>query len=252
MLGDLEFADIPVADRFKVMGGLSASALPVASPGGAGILGIPFLFAFPGGFDLSWGTNPGEGGSGGTVPSITFFGDLVGQEAVIEGLAQVPCQQLPSGLVTVTLTVNGQSVPALLDTGSPITVLNAAASKLANVEPATEVEEPESGNLFARFAAGIKAQAQAAQAAASGDVLRIMGASGPVDLRRAPVASMALGDAVLCGADAAEGPRCYVGELPGLALLGGLGADAGPAAVLGADMLRMRPRLVMQDSKVYV
>jgi len=46
--------------------------------------------------------------------------------------------------------------------------------------------------------------------------------------------------------------RPYVGELPGLAALGGLGADAGPAAVLGTDVLRQRKRLVLQDGKVFV
>ena len=32
----------------------------------------------------------------------------------------------------------------------------------------------------------------------------------------------------------------------------GLGADAGPAAVLGTDVLRQRKRLVLQDGKVFV
>ena len=43
---------------------------------------------------------------------------------------------------------------------------------------------------------------------------------------------------------------CFVGELPGLAALDGLGAKAGPAAVLGVDVLRTRPRMVYQAGRV--
>ena len=45
--------------------------------------------------------------------------------------------------------------------------------------------------------------------------------------------------------------RPYVGELPGLAALGGLGAAAGPAAVLGTDTLRRRARLWVTRTHVY-
>ena len=44
----------------------------------------------------------------------------------------------------------------------------------------------------------------------------------------------------------------YVGAIPGLAALDGLGADAGPAAVLGSDVLRQRECLVLRGGKVYV
>ena len=52
------------------------------------------------------------------------------------------------------------------------------------------------------------------------------------------------------GAAFGDGSRCYVGDLPGLAALDGLGADAGPAAVLGTDVLRRRPRMVYRASEV--
>ena len=42
------------------------------------------------------------------------------------------------------------------------------------------------------------------------------------------------------------------GDLPGLAALGGLGADAGPAAVLGTDLLRRRPRMWYTASRVFL
>ena len=42
------------------------------------------------------------------------------------------------------------------------------------------------------------------------------------------------------------------GDLPGLTLLGGLGEGAEPAAVLGIDVLRRRPQLVLQDGSVFI
>jgi hypothetical protein len=38
----------------------------------------------------------------------------------------------------------------------------------------------------------------------------------------------------------------YVGELPGLAAMNGLGIDSPPAVVLGMDVLRKRPRMILR------
>jgi hypothetical protein len=284
MLGDVQFADVAASERMTFMGGLTASSLPVASPAAAGLLSVAFLFSFPGGFEICWGNQaaapeagalPSEVNEPLVKPSITFFGDLVGTESITHGLAQVPARQLESGLVAVTLVVNGVELPALLDTGSPITVLNAAAAKAVGLElPSSAVDAPtstneqvkdaaalaRSSNPFARFAASVKADVEAKQAtvaaqaaaqaaAQSGEVLALGGPNGQrIELRRLPAASsVELGGAQLDGS-----VRCYVGELPGLAALDGLGAAAGPAAVLGTDILRRRSRLVLQDGKVYV
>lgn len=310
MLGDVELGDVPAAERFRFMGGLTASALPVASPAAAGILGAPFLFSFRGGVEFVWGpqatppqqpqqpqaTQPSgfsllplkglggkslfdESGEGeeqkeaGTTseeaaeatsssPSFRFFNDLGGIEEVTSGLKQVPCEQLPSGLVKVELTINGVLVPALLDTGSPITVLNAAAAEAVGLEvppsrlPATPGQAGEKKNPLTGFMDSVKA----AQAAASGEVLLIAGSDGaPVELRRAAACGgAALGDADLLVASSSadstssEPLRCYIGDLPGLAALNGLGASAGPAAVLGTDFLRRRDRLVLVNGEVFV
>jgi len=47
----------------------------------------------------------------------------------------------------------------------------------------------------------------------------------------------------------------YIGDLPGLAALGGLGGDsAPPAAVLGMDLLRCATRIVFraQQNEIYI
>lgn len=247
MLGTAQLNDLPKGERFDFLSNLTASALPVASPSGAGLLGVGFLFAFPGGVEFCWGdaaaaASPNGAATGGAAPSLTMFGDTSGTESLTDGLCEVPARQLESGLVCVTMSVNGVEIPSLLDTGSPITVLNAAAAEAAGIEMPPP-EDAAGMNPFAKA----KAAMETAAAMASGEVAMIGGANGPVTLRKIPQKSpIALGDAEMGSG------RPYVGELPGLAALGGLGAGAGPAAVLGTDVLRQRRRLVMQDGRVYI
>ena len=250
MLGGAQLADVPKAERVTFISGLVATALPVAAPAAAGLLGVSFLNSFPGGVEFCWGGEPPRPGEmpSTTTPaeaSIIFFGDVLGTEASREGLTAVNVTVLPgSNLPTVEMTVNGVAVPALLDTGSPITVLNAAAAAAAGIDAGGAASGGAPSNPFAQLARGLKA----AQAATRGDVLIIQGSDGPVQLARtATAADMSLGDARF-------GNECrpYVGELPGLAALDGLGARAGPAAVLGMDVLRTRPRLVYTTTRIFL
>ena len=160
----------------------------------------------------------------------------------------------------MTLSVNGVEIPALLDTGSPITVFNAAAALATGITDAGASGaasgdgggggggDAGGGNPFAKFASGLKAAQEGAQAAARGDVLTVAGAEGPVQLTRTQTElALSLGDASF-GSDC----RPFVGDLPGLAVLGGLGAAAGPAVVLGTDVLRKRPRMVYTAKRIYL
>lgn len=270
MLGRCELGDVPKAERVIFIAGLTATSLPIAAPAAAGLLGVSFLNSFAGGVEFFWGASPPpapEGGSarieansaGGGLsgaalaavqPSVTFYGDESGTEPLrSEYDCSVPLSVLDgSKLPTLTLLVNGVAVPALLDTGSPITVLNAAAAKAAGVQYDASLGDPgveAASNPFARFGAALKA----GQASAKGDVLVVGGASGPVRLVRASEdATVGVDDNTLFGDDC----RPYVGELPGLAALDGLGADAGPAVVLGTDVLRRRARLWYTASRIWI
>lgn len=240
MLGNCELEGLPGEERFTFMSGLTASALPVASPAAAGLLGVYFFNAFPGGVEFSWDASDSKS------PAVTFYSDPDKMNGALEGVQKIPVDQLPgSGLPTVNLNINGVEIPALLDTGSPITVINAKAAKLANVGT-VEVERlgKETKNPFARFSQNLKT----AQAAARGDILMIAGTSGkPVELLRSDVeADLKLGSVDICRGNV------YVGDLPGLAALDGLGGSATPAAVLGMDILRLRPKIVYRPNEVFI
>ena len=268
LLGDAELDlqrktdDKDEVDAFVFMQGLTASALPVAAPAAAGLLSLSFFYCFEGGVEFVWGDTT-------TVPSITFYGS--DKNLNVNGMARVPFESLPvSMLPSVTISINGFEMPALFDTGSPITVLNAQAAEAAGIDTAIELTEPnednDSGwNPFSKIKANFKQAQELATATSRGDVLTIMGSDGsPVRLVKSKDPQTLSLEAQTFDAPASQKEdkqyttvgqsHCYVGDLPGLAALGGLGDSAPPAAVLGMDFLRLRPRVVFraQQKEVYI
>lgn len=267
LLGDVELdiqreSDIR-NDSFIFMQGLTASALPVASPAAAGLLSLSFFYCFVGGVEFKWGdqTSP---------PSITFYGS--DKHLDFNGMARVPFESLPvSILPSVTISVNGFEIPALFDTGSPITVLNAAAAEAAGIEMAIDLTEPTDDkdrgwNPFSKMKASFQHAQELASATSRGDILTIAGNVGkPVRLvkSKGPQTLYLKAETFNAPAREIDGNQyttvginhVYVGDLPGLAALGGLGGDAAPpAAVLGMDFLRLRPRVLFraQQKEIYL
>ena len=248
--------------NFIFMQGLTASALPVAAPAAAGLLSPSFFYCFEGGVEFVLGDAT-------TVPSITFYGS--DKNLNVNGMARVPFESLPvSMLPSVTISVNGFEMPALFDTGSPITVLNAQAAEAAGIDTAIELTEPNEDkdggwNPFSKMKENFKQAQELATATSRGDILSIMGSDGsPVRLIKSKdPQSLSLG-AQTFDAPASQKEdkqyttigtaHCYVGDLPGLAALGGLGDSAPPAAVLGMDFLRLCPRVLFraQQKEVYI
>jgi len=260
LLGDCQLNDLPPQERFILGAGLTAAALPLPLPVGGGLLGLAFLSSFPC-VDFNWGDpaetagsydpDAGQTAAGdrqalemGRAPSLTLyrdFGGAAGTSALIEGLVELPIKRLPSGLVSVPLVVNGVEIPSLLDTGSPITILNAAAAEAAGV--AAEKPDNSGKNPLARAKDAVAEAANDAAAVAAGEVLLV----GPSVLRKYErEVPLAIGNAPI-----GDG-RLFVGEVPGLGALDGLGANAGPAAILGTDVLRCRRRLLLLPGRVFV
>jgi len=260
MLGDAQLEGLVYdegEEPFTFMSELTASALPVASPTSAGLLSLAFLQSFAGGVEFSWGTAISSSNSDpGTAkpPSVTFYGDKSVDEkaGVLKDRTKVTIDRIPvTQLPSVTLSINGKEMRALLDTGSPITVMNAKAAELAGIETKLPAESSNSNPLKAfanRF--------QQAQAAAQGDVLMIMGSDGRrinlVKSNQAAKVEMVASEEGTANVDFGSVPL-YVGELPGLAALNGLGVESPPAVVLGMDVLRQRPSMLLraQDNEVW-
>jgi Aspartyl protease len=298
--------------------GLTASALPIASPAAAGLLSLPFFQCFEGGVEFCWqrgsssiaktlfpmkqfnndddhrhhhhnNNNNRQDESYEDTPFITFFGDENGDDVVGRHLAQhlarvelrpLPVTQLPS----VMVRINGIDILALLDTGSPITVLNQQAADLAGITTTATLSSSSSSssnnnnnnrgkpnkfkNPFASMAEQFQEAQALSQAAARGEVLTILGTNGqPTRLYKSietatvsmpskttsttattTTTTMAQLDETGENAVVPFGPvPVYVGELPGLAALNGLmGVESPPAVVLGMDVLRTRPTMFLR------
>ena len=259
MVGDCELEGLPKEEQFTFMQGLTASALPVASPAAAGLLSLPFFYSFEGGVEFQWG-NPKNEGEETLPPSVTFYGEGE-SDAALKEMTKVPVRELPvTRLPSVDIVINGVTIPALLDTGSPITVINAQAAEqagVATVDFPGKANQKAGGNPFSKFANRFQEAKEMQQAAARGDVLSIAGSTGQrVDLLKS--AEMVQVD--LKAADDEDDKtvvfgdsNIYVGNLPGLAALNALGDNSPPAAVLGMDVLRMRPKMLLKarDNEVF-
>jgi hypothetical protein len=238
-LGDAQLEGL-ADEPFTFMSNLTASSLPIASPAAAGLLSISFLQCFEGGVEFSWGAKGSE-----EPPAVTFFGERLDTH---DGRARVPIDRIPiTQLLSVKVVINGVEMPALLDTGSPITVLNAQAAVLAGIETVLDPAKS-SQNPFGAFVN----QFQPSKSASRGDVLTIMGVGGkPVSLlnSKQTVKIDLLGEDDLV--DFGTG-NVYVGDLPGLAALQGLGVESPPAVVLGMDVLKRRKSMLLraQDNLV--
>lgn len=235
------------------MQGLTASALPVASPAAAGLLGLAFFYCFEGGVEMVW--QPSEESP---TPSITFHGSIAHLNT--SGLSCIQYESLPVSLLpSVTICINGVEIPALFDTGSPITCINKQAAEAAGIEPAVSLEESDdedtnsNWNPFAKITANVKAAQKVAQAASQGQVLTLAGGNGPVQLIRSKSPEkidIMTKDGVT---DLAES-QLFIGDIPGLQALGGLGGNAPPAAVLGMDIITRRPRVIFRarQNQIYL
>jgi hypothetical protein len=263
VLGSCELEGL--TEKFLFMENLSASALPVASPAAAGLLAMPFFHCFGGGVEFDWGGNVDEDGVR-LPPSVTFYGEADESADLRQNMTRILIEELPvTRLPKVHLRINGVTIPALFDTGSPVTVINAQAAQKAGVSTVQigqSSNKQSNNNLFSGLVNKFKDAQAAAQAAARGDVLSIAGTGGervdlfksesPVDIQLSP--SM-IDDEGGNGTNNVQfGSRnIYVGNIPGLAALDALGDEAPPAAVLGMDVLRSKPKmlLVARNNEVY-
>jgi len=231
-LGNAELEEVPDVSPFVT--GLTAAALPMPM---VGVLGWGFFHAIES-VEFVWGK--AKDGNVTQKSSITFFRvttDSVFKDKKCISIHPIEVSELPS----VTIRINGISMPALLDTGSPITVLNEKAAEMAGIET------PHTAAEFDNPVADVAGKFQEANASSCGSMLSIMGLGGErISLHRTPEkVHVELPARDTDAVDFGSG-HIFVGDLPGLALLSGLGVGSPPAVVLGMDVLRQRPTMLVR------
>ena len=267
-IGDCQLAGLPTGQDFIFYRNLTVTGLAKASPVGHGILGQSFLGSFPEGVEFDWQ------GTDGDPPTVIFY--FRPSNDVTEGMKRVPLKKIPIGPIYSILlrvvvdnnddenssTTNGIAIPALLDTGSPISLFNPEAAEILGIESSTfSLNEQNNENNQNN----------------DGDMVLVpvvRGSDGGVlPIRRSVSASInlytAIGDVHL-----GRG-HVYVGQLPGLDMLLSSSVTATsssqtnkkpqkekddvsknkPAAILGLDFLgqtyRMTLRVGSKDDEVW-
>ena len=140
----------------------------------------------------------------------------------------MPLTRLPVGLLSLTVNINGVDMPALLDTGSIVTVLNKEAADLAGIDIVSPTN--------------IDFESAHRKQAYGDEYLIVGGVDGvPVTLCRSiSTVPIRAGDASF-----GEGP-VYVGDLPGLKMVAEKTGQKLPAVVLGLDSLRRTYRMILR------
>ena len=208
-------------------------------------------------------------------------------QRILSTMIRVPIVPLPiTQLPSVRLKINGVELLALLDTGSPITVLTERAALAAGVHTIQQPNNKQQGddanksnwkNPFGSVVEKFNEARERADAVSNGDILMIGGGTNlyrsknkhvNISLLTAATTTSSHGDkneipfgySSVDNEDAATNNSntnhedtlntVYVGEIPGLvALKGGVDGDetvTSPDIILGIDILRKRPRMLLR------
>ena len=229
--------------------GLSAAVVPVPAPNTAGILGRSFLDCF-GAVEFDWS----EGKTGATVCFHESYDFDEGEYEEEFGAETFDARELACGLLAVDVTLNGVTMPALVDTGAPQTIVNRAAARVAGIGAggsagAGSETSGEIGGVFP-FSGLVNKLKEGRERALQSRGVMVMGAGGkPERLDRVEGAGV---DLKVGGSIPLRCASMLVGELAafqaglGLAPSAEGGDDGEPGVILGLDALMSRPRVVMR------
>lgn len=214
MLGDCQLGDMPEDyPNATFMTNLTAAAieLGVANTFSNGLLGSSFFQCFPAGVEFDFH------GTDGDPPTIIFWlGQSIPEMATNNSLI-VPLEESWCGVPTIIVNINGINMKAIIDTGSPISIISPNAAKEVGVQTSTS-----KGQLIPFITRGID--------------------NAIVNL------SPSLNGASICIGNISLGnlETMCVGDLPGLSLASKLSNTDGPRLLLGLDALRRMYRMILR------
>lgn len=213
LLGDSRLSGMPEnqqSDTFMTNMTVAAMNLGIANSVGGGMLGTSFFNCFRGGVEFDWY------GTHGDPPTLIFYYDNLPDNAK-ENASCVPVNTEEFfGVPTVSVNINGKELRAIIDTGSPITIISPTV--------ATEVGiSKKEGTVKIK---GID----------DGDAMEVSKSLDEV--------TISIGDINL------NLDTIFIGDLPGLAMASNLLPEGRqPQVLLGLDALRRTYRMILRLSK---
>lgn len=212
MLGDSRLSGMPENqsnNTFMTNMTAAAMSLGIANSVGGGMLGSQFFNCFKGGVEFDWY------GTDGDPPTLIFYHAL--PDYAKENASRVPLKTEEFfGLPTVSVKINDKELRAIIDTGSPITIVSPSMASDIGISKEDEMVK-------------IKGVDDGAA----------MGISKSLD-----EVSLSIGDVKL------NLPTIFIGELPGLTMASKLLDDScQPQVLLGLDSLRRTYRMILRMSE---
>lgn len=223
LLGDCRLSGMPKdQENITFMKNLTAASLGLGIGSvGDGLLGTSFFGCFPAGVEFDWY------GTDGDPPTLIFY---YGSDLPENAKKNAICVPLESdsffSVPTATVNINGVELRAIVDTGSPISIVTPEAAKEAGLERMADNDESSSGKVLV------------------GETPKIRGIDHRVlDLARSNNSTVSIGDLSL-----GTVKSLFIGELPGLSLASSFGASKGPQVLVGLDILRRTYRMIFRLS----
>ena len=214
MLGDCHLGGMPENHpNITFMTNLTAAAidLGVASMFSNGLLGSSFFQCFPAGVEFDFH------GTDGDPPTIIFYYGQSMPEMAKNNSCCVSLEESWCGITTIIVNVNGINMQAIIDTGSPITILSPNAAREVGVLTAVSKGMPTPFNT-------------------RGIDNAIVNLSPSLNGASIGIGNISLGNIdTLC-----------VGDLPGLSFASKLSKREGPRVLLGLDALRRMYRMILR------
>ena len=254
-LGDCQLHGMPAGqDEFIFLRNLTAAALPMQQDG---ILGLQFFWSFPAGVEFDWF------GTEGDPPTVVFYvgSELPKEVAKSSNLHRFALKALPTQILSLTIQIHSTNttnatttttrLEAIVDTGSPVTVLSHQAAKQVGIETIDVSKKQTVKRPFWNYS--LKQQSgddRLVVGGVDGRIVTLRRSVSPVTIQ---VQSSDTNDTVCLGHG-----HVYVGELPGMAFLGGIPSrtkanmtvnSSLPSVVLGLDILKQTYRMVVSASR---
>ncbi|KAL9183441.1 hypothetical protein ACHAXT_004297 [Thalassiosira profunda] len=213
-LGDCHLGDMPEGQGDAIfMRNLTAAALDLGGAASVadGLLGAFFFLSFPAGVEFDW-----YGTDGDPPTMIFYYGESLPEDAK-KNAFRVPLDESFFGVPSLTVNINGKDLRAIIDTGSPVSIIN----------PDVAEELGLSGKQQSPFNE-VRGQG------IDSEVMTLSRAAGDVDIS---IGGELLGDI---------GETCCIGTLPGLEMASDLSSISCPQVLLGLDAMRKTYRMILR------
>ena len=127
LLGNCTLGGMPADYNQKFMCNMTAASidLGIATKVCVGLLGVPFFSSF-GAVEFDWW------GTDGDPPTIQFYYSKVLPDFALKN--KIPLEESFFGIPQITININGHYLRAVIDTGSPITIMSIEAAEIIGMD----------------------------------------------------------------------------------------------------------------------